>query len=83
MNAPARIGRLSSIFRSNRSQAVRIPKELEFPEGTKSVVIRKVGNSRVITPKEALWIDYFEQGGVPDFPDRAPQGDYEERESFE
>lgn len=60
----------STLFKSNRSQAVRIPKDLAFPEDVKKVVIRKVGASRVITPAESLWDDFFDQPGTPDFPDR-------------
>lgn len=82
MNAPPKFGRTTTVFRSNRSQAVRIPKDMEFPDGLKNVVIRKVGNSRVLTPKDVLWLEYFEEPGVSDFPDRAPQGEYETRESF-
>lgn len=82
MNAPSEIGRKAALFRSNRSQAVRIPKDMEFPEGVKNVVIRKVGEARVLTPKDVLWLDYFAQPGFEGFPERAPQGEYEERESF-
>lgn len=82
MNAHSKFGREASLFKSNRNQAVRIPKDMEFPEGTKNVVIRKVGNTRVLTPKAVLWLDYFDQPGVADFPDREPQGEYEERELF-
>jgi antitoxin VapB len=83
MNAPAKFGRVVSLFRSNRNQAVRIPRDMEFPEGVKNLVIRKVGNARILQPKESLWLEYFDQPGVPDFPDRAPQGEYEVRESFD
>lgn len=82
MNAPHPFGRIVSLFMSNRNQAVRIPKDMEFPQNVKNVVIRKVGDSRVITPKDVLWLDYFDQAGVSDFPERSPQGTYEERESF-
>ena len=40
----------STIFKTNRSQAVRLPKEVAFPEGVKAVQISVVGNSRIITP---------------------------------
>ena len=82
MNAHSKIERTAALFRSNRSQAVRIPKDMEFPEGVKNVVIRKVGEARILTPKDVLWLDYFAQPGYDDFPERAPQGEYEERESF-
>jgi antitoxin VapB len=82
MNAQSKVQREAALFRSNRSQAIRIPKDMEFPDDLKKIVIRRVGKSRILTPKDVLWLDYFEQPGVADFPDRAPQGDYEVRESF-
>jgi antitoxin VapB len=72
----------STIFKCNRSQAVRLPKDLAFPESVKKVVVRKVGKSRIITPVDALWDDFFDREPSPDFPDRAPQGEYEQREEF-
>lgn len=85
MNAHSKIthGRKASLFKSNRNQAVRIPKDMEFPESVTEVVIRKVGMSLHISPENSLWLDYFAQPGVPDFPERSPQGEYEERESFD
>lgn len=83
MNAHSKIQRTAALFKSNRSQAVRIPKDMEFPDGVKNLVIRKVGNSRILTPKELLWLEYFDQPGVPDFPERSPQGEHEVRESFD
>jgi antitoxin VapB len=52
----------SKLFKSNRSQAVRIPKAVAFPEGVEEVEIIKVGNSRVISPVGKRWSDYFENG---------------------
>lgn len=63
MNAPSKINREAALFRSNRSQAVRIPKDLEFPEGTKKLIVRKVGNTLVFTPPENLWDDFFDEPG--------------------
>ena len=40
----------STVFFSNRSQAVRLPKAVAFPEGVRHVEIIRVGNSRLITP---------------------------------
>jgi virulence-associated protein VagC len=54
MNALSKSPRESALFRSNRSQAVRIPKGMEFPDGLKKVVIRKVGKSIILTPIDAL-----------------------------
>ncbi len=72
----------STLFKSNRSQAVRIPKDLAFPDSVKKVMVRKVGKSRVITPVDALWEDFFAMPPCPDFPERAEQQTYEERERF-
>jgi antitoxin VapB len=54
----------SSLFKSNRSQAVRLPKELAFPDGVKQVAIRKVGKARIILPADAAWDDFFDAPGV-------------------
>lgn len=83
MNAPAKIGRIAALFRSNRSQAVRIPKDLEFPEGVKKVSISRDGDKIIIAPEGNFWNDFFDRGPNPDFPERFPQGEYEERESFD
>ena len=52
----------SRIFKSNRSQAVRIPKAVAFPEGVTEVEIVKVGDRLTITPVGKSWADYFENG---------------------
>lgn len=72
----------SSLFKSNRSQAVRLPKDVAFAEDVKKVVVTRVGKSVVITPVEALWDDFFAQPGDPTFPERGPQPPSQERESF-
>lgn len=83
MNAPSKMSRNGRLFKSNRSQAVRIPKDLAFPESIKDVIIQRSGNQIIITPKDTFWDDFFKRPPCPDFPGRAPQGDYEERESFD
>jgi antitoxin VapB len=52
----------SKIFTSNRSQAVRLPKAVAFPENVHDVEIIKIGNSRIITPAGKRWDDFFENG---------------------
>ena len=59
MNAHSKIERTAALFRSNRSQAVRIPKDMEFPEGVKQVIVCKVGDAIHLTPKGHLWDDFF------------------------
>lgn len=82
MNAHTKISRIASLFRLNRNQAVRIPKDLEFPEGVKKVVISREGEKLVIAPDNNFWDEFFDRGPDPGFPERFPQGEYEERESF-
>ena len=82
MNAPDKLSRIAALFRSNRNQAVRIPKDLAFPESVKKVRVRRVGDELVISPVVSSWTEFFALGPNPDFPDRAPQGEYEEREQF-
>jgi antitoxin VapB len=52
----------STIFKSNRSQAVRLPKAVAFPEGVHEVEIVKVGRGRLIVPKGLRWDDFFQNG---------------------
>ena len=39
-----------AVFQSNRSQAIRLPKAVAFPEDVHQVDILKIGRSRVIVP---------------------------------
>ena len=71
MNLHSKIVRNTvALFKLNRSQAVRIPKELAFPDTVKEVVIRRQGRSLVISPKHSYWSDFFAMGPSPDFPER-------------
>lgn len=45
--------REAKLFKSGRSQAVRLPKEFRLPGD--SVYIRKLGGSVVLIPKEQSW----------------------------
>ena len=72
----------SALFKSNRSQAVRLPKNLAFPDSVKKVIVRRVGKSLVITPADALWDDFFDEPGDPSFPERGPQPPPQERDFF-
>ncbi len=70
------------IFKSNRTQAVRLPKDVAFPEGVHEVEITKVGNSRVISPLGHRWDSYFERESrlSDDFLTERDQGTFEVRE---
>lgn len=52
----------STVFTTNRSQAVRLPKAVAFPEDVHQVDILKIGRSRVIVPKGRRWDDLFSSG---------------------
>jgi antitoxin VapB len=63
------------VFRNNRSQAVRLPKEFQFD--TDEVFIRKEGEDVILSPRPMDWQDYLESGplasddfmeGVEDLP---------------
>lgn len=59
------------LFKSNTTQAVRLPKGVAFPDGVSEVEIRVVGEARLIVPKGrrmAHWLDHGAR--FPDFPDR-------------
>lgn len=69
----------TTVFRTNRSQAVRLPKDVAFPPDVKEVRIIRQGKSRVIVPVDSSWDEFFASPGI-DFPDREPQGTPQERE---
>jgi len=54
----------TTIFRSNRSQAVRLPKDVAFPDEVKQVAILRDGRRRVIVPAGSLWDEFFEAPGI-------------------
>jgi antitoxin VapB len=72
----------STVFTSNRSQAVRLPKAVAFPEDVHQVDILKIGRSRVIVPQGKRWDDLFQNGprASEDFMVEREQPPAEERE---
>ncbi|MBS1025853.1 antitoxin [Gluconobacter kondonii] len=70
----------TTLFLSNRSQAVRLPKAVAFDVGLKDVVIIPDGPRRIIAPANAAWDDFFAVSGIP-LPERNQPG-MQERESF-
>ena len=57
------------LFRTNRSQAVRLPKDVAFPDDVKDVDVLRDGRRRVIVPANAVWDDFFDAPGI-DLPPR-------------
>ena len=74
----------STVFISNRSQAVRLPKAVAFPAEVHQVDILKIGRSRVIVPQGQRWDDLFLNGPrvSDDFLSERVQPAAEERETF-
>lgn len=70
----------TSVFRSNRSQAVRLPKDVSFPAGVREVAILRDGARRVILPADRSWDDFFDAPGT-DLAEREQQP-VQERERF-
>jgi len=74
----------STVFTSNRSQAVRLPKAVAFPEDVHQVDILMIGRSRVIVPQGSRWDELFLNGPrvSDDFMAEREQPVVETRESF-
>lgn len=70
----------ATIFKSNRSQAVRLPKAAAFPDHVKELTIIREGVGLRLVPTELLWEDFFSRPGISDWPDREVQGDWPGRE---
>jgi antitoxin VapB len=72
----------STVFVSNRSQAVRLPKAVAFPEGVHRVEVIRLGNSRLIIPVGRRWDEFFVNGpqASDDFMTERDQPSAEERE---
>jgi antitoxin VapB len=54
---------VSTVFNNNRTQAVRLPAEIRFPDSVKKVEVRAVGQERIISPAQSTWDSFF-VGGV-------------------
>jgi len=73
----------TKVFKSNKTQAVRLPKAVAFDESVSEVEIIAVGNMRIITPLGEAWDQWFNGPGISDdfMSDREQPGD-QERETF-
>lgn len=54
----------TSLFHSNRTQAVRLSKDVAFPDSVREVEVIAVGGSRVISPRGTTWEHWFEHGAT-------------------
>lgn len=73
----------ASIFKSNKSQAVRLPKPVALPESVKKVDVIVLGRARLLVPAGEAWDAWFDDAGVSDdFMDEREQPAGQERESL-
>ncbi len=56
------MARTAKVFMTNRSQAVRLPKDFQF--ATDEVLIRKVGEDVILSPRPRDWNTYLETAAV-------------------
>jgi antitoxin VapB len=54
--------RTAKVFMTNRSQAVRLPKDFQF--ATDEVLIRKVGDDVILSPRPRNWKAYLASAPV-------------------
>ena len=72
-----------AVFKSNTSQAIRLPKDVALPESVKRVDIISVGRGRLIVPAGEGWDSWFgEEGGTGDFMASRGQPAEQEREAL-
>lgn len=72
-----------AVFKSNRSQAIRLPKSVALPEDITRVDVVAIGRTRIISPAGESWDSWFEGECVsPDFMAAREQPADQEREGF-
>ena len=54
----------TTVFQTNRSQAVRLPKDVAFPAEVREVAILRDGARRIIVPADSVWDDFFDSPGI-------------------
>ena len=65
-----------TVFKNNRTQAVRLPVDLRFDDSVKKVLVRAQGKERILTPIDHVWDSFFhtQERVTDDFlPERASQ----------
>jgi antitoxin VapB len=50
----------TTVFKSNRTQAIRLPKDVALPDHVQQVDIIRQGNTRVIVPAGGSWAAFFD-----------------------
>lgn len=73
----------TTVFKSNKTQAVRLSKPVALPDTIKNVDIVAIGNTRIITPAGESWDQWFDgPSASDDFMLDRDQPTDQEREAF-
>ncbi len=75
---------IGRVFINSKTQAVQLPEDAQFPGSVKKVIVRVVGNERILTPVNSTWDSFFlsDETVTDDFMnERGPQ-EQQEREPF-
>ncbi len=74
----------STVFKSNKSQAIRLPKAVALPDHVKKVKIIKQGSARLIVPINSSWDEFYAMPSIgDDFMNDREQPMPQERESLD
>ena len=74
----------TTVFKTNKTQAIRLPKSVALSDEVRKVDVIKVGNRRIISPAGTGWDEWFESGTVTDdFLTNRNQPNSQVRESFD
>ena len=72
----------STVFKTNKTQAVRIPKAMAFPDSVKKVNITQRDGSLVITPIDDSWEAFMMGPRLDEDFVRPPQPEPQERDEW-
>ena len=75
---------ITTVFNNNRTQAVRLPAEMRFPDSVKKVEVRSKGQERIISPVTSSWDSFFlgSTTPTPDFMSERASQVQSERDSL-
>lgn len=75
---------ITTVFNNNRTQAVRLPAEMRFPDSVKKVEVRSKGQERIISPVTSSWDSFFLEATTPtpDFMSERASQSQSERDSL-
>ena len=73
----------ASVFKTNKSQAVRLPKPVALPDSVTRVDVIALGRARLIVPAGEAWDSWFDGEGVSsDFMAEREQSAPQERDAL-